>query len=99
MGDIPRMPGREKVDGTCSPNGAGHFVKMVHNGIEYGLMAAYAVGLGVLRQANIGKQTAFDSALQLQGFLVRLKTLTTIDVRGAFLMEALGIGDLVLTCR
>jgi 6-phosphogluconate dehydrogenase len=62
-GDIPRTPGREKVEGTaelgylhCGPNGAGHFVKMVHNGIEYGLMAAYAEGLGILRQANIGKQ-------------------------------------------
>ena len=64
-GDIPRTPGREKVDGTaelgylhCGPNGAGHFVKMVHNGIEYGVMAAYAEGLGVLREANIGKQKA-----------------------------------------
>ncbi len=63
MGDIPRTPGREKVGGTaeqgylhCGPNGAGHFVKMVHNGIEYGVMAAYAEGLGVLRDANIGKQ-------------------------------------------
>ena len=63
-GDIPRTPGREKVGGTaeegylhCGPNGAGHFVKMVHNGIEYGIMAAYAEGLGVLRNANIGKQT------------------------------------------
>ena len=62
-GDIPRTPGREKLDGTaelgylhCGPNGAGHFVKMVHNGIEYGLMAAYAEGLGILRQANVGKQ-------------------------------------------
>jgi 6-phosphogluconate dehydrogenase len=62
-GDIPRTPGREKIDGTaeegylhCGPNGAGHFVKMVHNGIEYGLMAAYAEGLGVLRDANVGKQ-------------------------------------------
>jgi len=62
-GDIPRTPGREKVDGTaeqgylhCGPNGAGHFVKMVHNGIEYGIMAAYAEGLAVLRGANIGKQ-------------------------------------------
>ena len=52
-GDMPRTPGREKVDGTaeqgylhCGPNGAGHFVKMVHNGIEYGMMAAYAEGLG-----------------------------------------------------
>ena len=63
MGDIPRTLGREKVDGTseqgylhCGPNGAGHFVKMVHNGIEYGIMAAYAEGLGILRSANIGKQ-------------------------------------------
>jgi 6-phosphogluconate dehydrogenase len=61
-GDIPRTPGRDKLDGTaeqgylhCGPNGAGHFVKMVHNGIEYGLMAAYAEGLGILRGANAGK--------------------------------------------
>ena len=63
VGDIPRTPGRDKVDGTseqgylhCGPNGAGHFVKMVHNGIEYGIMAAYAEGLGILRSANVGKQ-------------------------------------------
>ncbi|HXJ36394.1 MAG TPA: decarboxylating 6-phosphogluconate dehydrogenase [Candidatus Eisenbacteria bacterium] len=63
VGDIPRTPGREKLGGTaeegylhCGPNGAGHFVKMVHNGIEYGVMAAYAEGLGVLRDANVGKQ-------------------------------------------
>jgi 6-phosphogluconate dehydrogenase len=63
-GDIPRTPGREKVGGTaelgylhCGPSGAGHFVKMVHNGIEYGLMAAYAEGLAVLKAANIGKHT------------------------------------------
>ena len=61
--DIPRTPDREKIGGTaeqgylhCGPNGAGHFVKMVHNGIEYGLMAAYAEGLGVLRSANAGKR-------------------------------------------
>ena len=61
-GDIPRTQGREKLKGTaeqgylhCGPNGAGHFVKMVHNGIEYGLMAAYAEGMGILRDANIGK--------------------------------------------
>jgi len=60
-GDIPRTPGREKAGGTseqgylhCGPNGAGHFVKMVHNGIEYGVMAAYAEGLAVLKAANIG---------------------------------------------
>src|SRR6266566_7002669 len=63
VGDIPRTPGREKPDATsdqgylhCGPNGAGHFVKMVHNGIEYGIMAAYAEGLSVLRSANVGKQ-------------------------------------------
>jgi 6-phosphogluconate dehydrogenase len=63
LGDIPRTPGRDKLGATselgylhCGPNGAGHFVKMVHNGIEYGIMAAYAEGLGVLRDANIGKQ-------------------------------------------
>jgi 6-phosphogluconate dehydrogenase len=62
-GDVARTPGREQVNGTaeqgylhCGPNGAGHFVKMVHNGIEYGVMAAYAEGLGVLRSANVGKQ-------------------------------------------
>ncbi len=64
IGDISRTPGRERASGTaeqgylhCGPNGAGHFVKMVHNGIEYGLMAAYAEGMGILRAANIGKQT------------------------------------------
>ncbi len=63
-GDIPRTPGREELGGTsekgyllCGPSGAGHFVKMVHNGIEYGLMAAYAEGLSVLRAANVGKQS------------------------------------------
>src|SRR5713101_8079403 len=59
----PRTPGRAKMGGTaeqgylqCGPNGAGHFVKMVHNGIEYGLMAAYAEGMNILRHANVGKQ-------------------------------------------
>ncbi len=62
-GDAPRTKGREKAKGTseegylhCGPSGAGHFVKMVHNGIEYGLMAAYAEGFGVLRAANAGKE-------------------------------------------
>ena len=61
MGSTPRTPGREKTEGTaeqgylhCGPNGAGHFVKMVHNGIEYGIMAAYAEGLNILHHANIG---------------------------------------------
>ncbi len=63
QGDISRTPGREKLDGTaehgylhCGSNGGGHFVKMVHNGIEYGIMAAYAEGLAILRAANVGKQ-------------------------------------------
>ncbi|MBL8875764.1 MAG: decarboxylating 6-phosphogluconate dehydrogenase [Phycisphaerae bacterium] len=63
VGSIERTPGREKIAGTaeqgylhCGPSGAGHFVKMVHNGIEYGIMAAYAEGFGILRSANIGKQ-------------------------------------------
>ena len=62
IGTIDRTPERDKVGGTseqgylhCGPNGAGHFVKMVHNGIEYGIMAAYAEGLGILRAANVGK--------------------------------------------
>ncbi|HEX3670623.1 MAG TPA: decarboxylating 6-phosphogluconate dehydrogenase [Candidatus Cybelea sp.] len=68
-GDIARTPGREKTGGTaelgylhCGPNGAGHFVKMVHNGIEYGLMASYAEGLNILRSANAGKQKQVASA-------------------------------------
>ena len=63
-GSIPRTPGREKLGGTaeqgylhCGPSGAGHFVKMVHNGIEYGIMAAYAEGLNILKNADIGKRT------------------------------------------
>ena len=63
-GDIPQTPGREKLGGTaesgylhCGPSGAGHFVKMVHNGIEYGLMAAYAEGLNILKNADIGKRS------------------------------------------
>ncbi len=63
-GDIPRTPGRDRAKGTseqgylhCGPSGAGHFVKMVHNGIEYGVMAAYAEGIAVLKAANIGKMT------------------------------------------
>jgi 6-phosphogluconate dehydrogenase len=62
-GSLPRTPGREKAGGTaedgylyCGPSGAGHFVKMVHNGIEYGLMAAFAEGLNILKHANVGKR-------------------------------------------
>ncbi len=67
IGDIPRTPGRKEHDGTaedgylhCGPNGAGHFVKMVHNGIEYGIMAAYAEGLNILHKANVGKKEGGD---------------------------------------
>jgi 6-phosphogluconate dehydrogenase len=63
-GNVDRTPGREKAGGTaedgylhCGPSGAGHFVKMVHNGIEYGIMAAYAEGFNIMKHANAGKQT------------------------------------------
>jgi 6-phosphogluconate dehydrogenase len=65
----PRTPGREKAGGTaehgylhCGPSGAGHFVKMVHNGIEYGMMASYAEGFNILRHANVGKQKQTEDA-------------------------------------
>ncbi len=68
-GDIPRTPGREKTGGTseqgylhCGPTGAGHFVKMVHNGIEYGVMAAYAEGMAVLKAANVGNSGSLADA-------------------------------------
>ncbi len=68
-GSIPRTPGREHIEGTaedgylhCGPNGAGHFVKMVHNGIEYGLMAAYAEGLNILEHAGAGARVASADA-------------------------------------
>ncbi len=69
IGEIARTPGREKLGGTaelgylhCGASGAGHFVKMVHNGIEYGIMAAYAEGMSVLRHANVGeRQHAIDA--------------------------------------
>jgi 6-phosphogluconate dehydrogenase len=63
LGSIERTAGRERAGGTaeqgylhCGPSGAGHFVKMVHNGIEYGIMAAYAEGFGILASANVGKR-------------------------------------------
>jgi 6-phosphogluconate dehydrogenase len=69
MDSAPRTPGREKIGGTaehgylhCGPSGAGHFVKMVHNGIEYGIMAAYAEGLNILQHANVGKTKQTDDA-------------------------------------
>ena len=68
-GDIARTPGREKLGGSsedgylhCGPSGAGHFVKMVHNGIEYGMMAAYAEGLNILQHANVGKTKRTEDA-------------------------------------
>ena len=68
-GDIPRTPGRDTLGGTaeqgylhCGPSGAGHFVKMVHNGIEYGLMAAYAEGMNLLAHANVGQHTQSHDA-------------------------------------
>jgi 6-phosphogluconate dehydrogenase len=74
ISEAPRTPGREKLDADkkantaehgylhCGPSGAGHFVKMVHNGIEYGIMASYAEGLNILRHANVGKQKRTDDA-------------------------------------
>jgi 6-phosphogluconate dehydrogenase len=69
IGTIDRTPGRKKNVGTaedgylhCGPSGAGHFVKMVHNGIEYGIMAAYAEGMNILKHANVGKQSQQASA-------------------------------------
>src|SRR5689334_7274034 len=69
LGDIERTKGRERAGGTaehgylhCGPNGAGHFVKMVHNGLEYGIMAAYAEGFGILRSANVGKRAHAEDA-------------------------------------
>ena len=69
IGSVARTPGRDPLAGTaeqgylhCGPSGAGHFVKMIHNGIEYGLMAAYAEGLNVLHAANAGKQERASDA-------------------------------------
>ena len=69
IGNIDRTPGRENIKGTseqgylhCGPSGAGHFVKMVHNGIEYGVMAAYAEGLNILNHANVGKTKQVEDA-------------------------------------
>src|SRR6516165_8172284 len=85
IGDIPRTPGREKLSGSseqgylhCGPNGAGHFVKMVHNGIEYGIMAAYAEGLSILRDANIGKQQGWPCQTCPPQFDLRPKTILLI---------------------
>src|ERR1700722_11154133 len=96
-GSIARTPGREQLDGTaeqgylhCGPSGSGHFVKMVHNGIEYGLMAAYAEGLGILRGANVGKtQSAADAETtplrrpELYQFDLNLRDITEVWRRGS----------------
>jgi 6-phosphogluconate dehydrogenase len=96
-GNIPRTPGREKLGGTaelgylhCGPSGAGHFVKMVHNGIEYGLMAAYAEGLGILRRASIGEEkTAINAETtplrdpELYQYELNLRDITELWRRGS----------------
>jgi len=96
-GDVARTPGRDKIGGTsemgylhCGPNGAGHFVKMVHNGIEYGIMAAYAEGLGILRAANVGKQEQkFDAETtplrdpELYQYDLSLRDITEVWRRGS----------------
>jgi 6-phosphogluconate dehydrogenase len=97
-GDAPRTPGRPSNDGTaeqgylhCGQNGAGHFVKMVHNGIEYGVMAAYAEGLGILRSANVGKQSgeAIDAETtplrdpELYQYDMNLRDITEVWRRGS----------------
>ena len=97
VGAVERTPGREGVDGTaekgylhCGPHGAGHFVKMVHNGIEYGIMAAYAEGLNILRHANIGKdqqnidaETAPLSDPQYYQYDLNLAEITEVWRRGS----------------
>jgi len=99
-GSIPPTPGREKTGGTaeqgylhCGPNGAGHFVKMVHNGIEYGIMAAYAEGLGILRSANIGKQT--DEAADAETTPLRNPELYQYDLNLADIAEVWRRGSVI----
>ncbi|MGH7316139.1 MAG: phosphogluconate dehydrogenase (NAD(+)-dependent, decarboxylating) [Candidatus Rokuibacteriota bacterium] len=96
-GTVSRTPGREKIGGTaeqgylhCGPSGAGHFVKMVHNGIEYGLMAAYAEGLNIMRHANVGAATgtAADEASSLRSpehyrYDLDLRDITEVWRRGS----------------
>jgi 6-phosphogluconate dehydrogenase len=99
IGDISRTPGREKADGTseqgylhCGPNGAGHFVKMVHNGIEYGIMAAYAEGLGILRSANVGKR---DHAIDAETTPLRDPELYQYDLHLADIAEVWRRGSVI----
>jgi 6-phosphogluconate dehydrogenase len=98
-GDIPRTPGRERAGSTaergylhCGPNGAGHFVKMVHNGIEYGLMAAYAEGLNILRHANVGKK---DHAANAETTPLREPELYQYDFNLADIAEVWRRGSVV----
>ena len=97
LGEIGRTPGRENLAGTaemgylhCGPSGAGHFVKMVHNGIEYGLMAAYAEGLSILRAADVGtKQGEIDAETtplrdpELYQYTLNLPDITELWRRGS----------------
>jgi 6-phosphogluconate dehydrogenase len=97
IGQIARTPGRDRIGGTAEkgylhagPSGAGHFVKMVHNGIEYGVMAAYAEGLGILREANVGKQehsadaeTAPLATPELYQYDFNLRDVTEVWRRGS----------------
>lgn len=99
IGDISRTPGREKADGTseqgylhCGPNGAGHFVKMVHNGIEYGIMAAYAEGLGILRSANVGRR---DHAIDAETTPLRDPELYQYDLHLADIAEVWRRGSVI----
>src|SRR5262245_31754643 len=98
-GDIPPTPGREKAGGTaergylhCGPNGAGHFVKMVHNGIEYGMMAAYAEGLNVLRHANVGNR---DRAADAETTPLRDPERYRYDLNVADIAEVWRLGSVI----
>jgi 6-phosphogluconate dehydrogenase len=99
IGETARTPGREKLGGTaeqgylhCGPNGAGHFVKMVHNGIEYGMMASYAEGLNILRHANAGKQ---KSAVDAETTPLRDPELYQYDLNLADITEVWRRGSVV----
>jgi 6-phosphogluconate dehydrogenase len=97
--EAPRTPGREKSGGTaehgylhCGPSGAGHFVKMVHNGIEYGIMASYAEGLNILRHANVGKQ---QRAVDAETTPLRHPELYTYDLNLADIAEVWRRGSVI----
>src|SRR6516165_8406296 len=103
VGNIARTPGREKIGGTaelgylrCGGNGAGHFVKMVHNGIEYGVMSAYAEGMNILRHANIGEQKgAIDAETtplrnpELYRYDLDLREIAEVWLRGCVIAPSL----------